>query len=233
MRVLGLVPARGGSRRLPGKNLAYLGGRTLVRRALETALAARRLTAVGLSSDDPAILREADGLPSVLTLERPAELASDVARSFDVVVDARRAAERLLETRFDAVALLQCTSPFTEPADIDGAVELMERTRAGSVLTVTEADMAYHPTKLRRLNGDRLVPYAGAGELIPSHELETFWVNTGSVYLSSSDALAAGSLVTSDVRGLQMPRRRSHDIDTAEDLEYARFLLDGSGERGD
>jgi len=180
---------------------------------------------VALSSADTEILREADGLPSVVVVDRPPELASDTARSFDVVVHGRAAAERAVGTSFDAVALLQCTSPFTEPGDVDGAVELMERTGAGSVLTVTEADMAYHPTKLRRFDGDRLLPYLGSGELIPSHELEAFWVNTGSVYLSSADALAGGSLVSDDARGLRMPRHRAHDIDTPEDLDYARFLL--------
>jgi CMP-N-acetylneuraminic acid synthetase len=224
MQVLGLVPARAGSRRLPGKNVALLGGRTLVRRTLETALAARRLAAVALSSDDPRALAEAEALPAVIAVRRPAELASDTAASFDVVAHARGEVERVLAKRFDAVALLQCTSPFTAPEDIDGAIELMQRTGAGSVLSVAEADMAYHPTKLRRLVGDRLIPLSGSGKLVPSHELDTFWVSNGSVYLARADTLEAGSLTSDDVRGLPMPRRRSHDIDTVEDLEYARFL---------
>lgn len=233
MRVLGLVPAREGSRRLPNKNLALLGGRTLVRRALDTALAARRLGAVALSSDDPRALAEAEALPRVIVVRRPSELASDTASSFSVVEHARGEVERGLGERFDAVALLQCTSPFTAQQDVDGAIELMERTGAGSVLTVCEADMAYHPTKLRRLDGDRLVPVAGTGELIPSHQLEPLWVNNGSVYLSRAETLAAGSLVSDDVRAFPMPRERSHDIDTAEDLDYARYLLERCAERGD
>ena len=72
MRVLGLIPARGGSQRLERKNLAILGGRTLVRRALETALAARCFDTVALSSEDPEILAEAHGL-DVVRIERPPE----------------------------------------------------------------------------------------------------------------------------------------------------------------
>ncbi|MGI8660840.1 MAG: cytidylyltransferase domain-containing protein [Thermoleophilaceae bacterium] len=231
MQVLGLVPARKGSRRLPGKNLALLGGRTLVRRALETALSADRLTAVALSSDDPAAIAEAEGLLGVIVVRRPAELASNISPSLAVVEHARHEIERRLDTRFDAVALLQCTSPFTAPKDIDAAIELMQHSGAGSVLTVAEADMAYHPTKLRRLDGDRLMPFSGTGELVPSHQLEPLWVNNGSVYLSRAATIDAGSLLSADVRGLAMPRRRSHDIDTTEDLEYARFLLERSGER--
>ena len=87
VRTLGLVPARGGSKRVERKNLARLGGRTLVRRALDTALAAGCFDTVALSSDDPEILDEAEGL-EVLALRRPPALSTDTARSFDVVREA-------------------------------------------------------------------------------------------------------------------------------------------------
>ena len=89
MRVLGLVPARGGSSRLPGKNLARLGGKTLVRRALETAVSAGCFDVVALSSDDDEILAEAQGL-DVAPLRRPAELATDTALVRDVALHALR-----------------------------------------------------------------------------------------------------------------------------------------------
>ena len=82
MRVLGIVPARGGSSRVPRKNLARLGGRTLVRRALETALAAGSLDVVALSSEDDEILAEAEGL-NVVALRRPPELAAAEPRDPD------------------------------------------------------------------------------------------------------------------------------------------------------
>ena len=115
MRVLAVVPARGGSRRVPGKNLAVLGGRTLVRRALDTTLAAGCFATVVLSSDDPAILAEADALPAVVRLARPPELATDTARSYDVVRHAVDTLEARGAGSFDAVAIVQCTSPFTAP----------------------------------------------------------------------------------------------------------------------
>src|SRR5437867_10217739 len=87
MRVLVLVPARGGSSRVPRKNLAVLGGRTLVRRALETALAAGCFERVALSSDDDEILAEANGL-DVVALPRPAELATETSRAGDVALHA-------------------------------------------------------------------------------------------------------------------------------------------------
>ena len=79
MRVLGVIPARGGSTRAPRKNLARLGGRTLVRRALETALAAGCFEMVALSSDDDEILAEAEGL-DVVALRRPPEISTETSR---------------------------------------------------------------------------------------------------------------------------------------------------------
>src|SRR5680860_1270731 len=133
LEVLGLVPARGGSRRVPRKNLAEIDGRSLVARALDNVLAATGVGTVALSSDDNAILEEGARFEEVHLVERPPELATDKANSHSAVVHALAEVEARTGLRFDAVALVQCTSPFTEPGDIDGALELMERTGAGSV----------------------------------------------------------------------------------------------------
>ena len=224
MRVLGLVPARGGSTRVRRKNLARLGGRTLVRRALETALAAGCFDVVALSSDDDEILAEAEGL-DVVAVKRPPELATDTARAREF---ARHAFDELGE--FDALAIVQCTSPFTAPEDVRGAVELLERTGAGSVVTVTVADAAHHPLKMKRLDGDRLLPYLEDDRLTPSHELERLWVRNGSVYAFRRDVVLENGLEADDVRGYEMPAERSFDIDTPEDLAFAEFLVE-RGER--
>jgi CMP-N-acetylneuraminic acid synthetase len=224
MRTLGLVPARGGSTRVSRKNLARLGGRTLVRRALETALAAGCFEVVALSSDDDEILAEAEGL-DVVALRRPPELSTETARAREFALHAFR---ELGE--FDALAILQCTSPFTAPEDVRGAVELLERTGAESVVTVSVADAAYHPLKMKRLAGDRLEPYLEDDRLTPSHELERLWVRNGSVYAFRRDVVVDKGLEADDVRGYEMSRERSFDIDTAEDLAFAQFLVE-RGER--
>jgi CMP-N-acetylneuraminic acid synthetase len=223
VKTLGLVPARGGSTRVPRKNLARLGGRTLVRRALETAVAAGCFDTVALSSEDDEILGEADGL-DVVALRRPAELATETARASEFALHALRALGD-----FDALAIVQCTSPFTAPEDVRGAVELLERTGAESVVTVARADAAYNPLKLKRLVGDRLEPFLEDDRLTPSHELEALWLRNGSVYAFRRDVVERG-LEAQDVRGYEMPRERSFDIDTAEDLAFAEFLVE-RGER--
>jgi N-acylneuraminate cytidylyltransferase len=227
MRVLGLVPARGGSTRVPRKNLARLGGRTLVRRALETALAAGCFDAVALSSEDDEILAEAEGL-DVVTLRRPAELATERSLARDVAIHALRALDDPVRP-LDAIAIVQCTSPFTAPDDVAGAVGLLERTGAESVVTVARVTAAHHPLKLKRLEGDRLLPYLEDDRLAPSQELESLWARNGSVYAFRRDVVERG-LEADDVRGYEMPPERSFDIDTAEDLAFAEFLV-ARGER--
>lgn len=227
MRVLGLVPARGGSSRVPGKNLARLGGSTLVRRALETALEARCFGVVALSSDDDEILAEADGL-DVVALRRPAELATATSLARDVALHALRELDEPYGP-FDAVAIVQCTSPFTAPEDVAGTVALLEQTGAESVVTVARAEAAHHTLKLKRLEGDRLLPYLEDDRLAPSHELPALWVRNGSVYAFRRDVVERG-LEADDVRGYEMPQERSFDIDTARDLAFAEFLV-GRGDR--
>ena len=102
-----------------------------------------------LSSDDPAILAEADGLDGVLALERPAELATATARSLDVVLHALGA----LAATVDAVAIVQCTSPFTAPEDIAGAVALLDASGAGSVVTVSRVEGVHHPLQAQASGG--------------------------------------------------------------------------------
>ena len=223
MRTLGLVPARGGSRRVPRKNLARLGGRTLVRRALETAVAAGCFAVVALSSDDDEILSEADGL-DVVALRRPPALAGDTVRVSEVVRHALAALDDPAQP-FEAVALVQCTSPFTAAEDIAETVALLERTGAESAVSVVQLEAAQHPLKLKRLEGDRLLPYLADDGLAPSHELPPLWARNGSVYAFRRDVVERG-LAADDVRAYVMPSERSFDIDTERDLAFAEFLLE-------
>jgi CMP-N-acetylneuraminic acid synthetase len=225
---LGLIPARGGSQRVKGKNLALLGDKTLVRRALETALAAECFSTVALSSEDPAILVEAEGL-DVAVVRRPDELASDTALTYDAVLHALELLEREAGAPFEAVAVVQCTSPFTAPEDLAGCVSLLERSGAPSAVSVAAVDKAIHPLKLKRLEGDRLLPFLEDDAMRPSHDLPQLWIRNGSIYVSKRDVIASGQLVAQDVRGYPMPPERSFDIDTTLDLEFAQFLFERKG----
>lgn len=225
MRVLGLVPARAGSRRVPDKNLARLEGRTLVRRALETALESNTFATVALSSESPEILAEAKGLDRVVRVCRPNELATDDALTYDVVVHALQELETGHDDRYDAVAVIQCTSPFTAPEDLIGAVEMLRREDAPSVVSIVRVEAAHHPLKLKRLEGDRLVPFIEDDKLLPSQALPPLWIRNGSVYVSRRGVIDGGELLAENILGYVMPAERSHDIDTPRDLALAELLL--------
>jgi CMP-N-acetylneuraminic acid synthetase len=224
MRVLGIVPARGGSRRIPRKNLAEVGGKTLVRRALEAAAASGRLDPVVLSSDDPEILAEGAGVPGVLCLPRPPELATETALAIDVV---RQVVAEVERERFDAIALVQATSPLTAPEDVAAAVDVLARTGAESAATVVRLDHAVHPLKLKRLEGDRLVPFLEDDAMRPEHELPELWVRNGAVYVTRRDVVDRGLLISADCRAHAMPRERSVDVNEPIDLAFAEFLSRG------
>jgi len=178
-----------------------------------------------LSSDDPRILAEGSAVDDVLLLQRPPELSTPTATSHSAILHSLVESERVLGCAFDAVALVQCTSPFTLPSDVDGTIAVMERTRSGSVFSVTELDHAYHPAKVRLLEGDRLVAaYEGGLEPRAAHETSTLWINNGSVYLSRREVVERGSLASDDLCGFAMPAERSLDINAPLDLEFARFL---------
>jgi CMP-N-acetylneuraminic acid synthetase len=223
VRTLGLIPARGGSERIPRKNLAMLDGATLVRRALLTALDSSVLDLVVLSSDDDEILAEAERLDA-LALRRPDELATDCALAYDVARHAFDSVEDAGHGPFDALALIQCTTPFTAAEDIAGAVDLLRRSGAGSVVTVARIPDTVHPLKLKLLQGNRLVPYLRDDALTPSHDLPELWSRNGAVYASRRAILETGMLVAEDALGYPMPPERSLDVNTPLDLAFARFL---------
>lgn len=225
MRVLGVIPARGGSRGLPGKNLRPLGGRPLIAYSIDAGLNAK-LDRLVVSTDDAAIAAVAVDAGADVPFTRPAELATDEAGPIGVLLHALAELEGAGDTPYDAVAMLQPTTPLRTPADIVGSVELLAATGADSVISVTPVG-GHHPARMKWLDGDRLVdpPFAEAYENQPRQELDPMYIRNGAIYLTRRDTLLGGSLKGSDSRAWVMPRERSVNIDDADDLRYAELLL--------
>ena len=227
--VLAIIPARGGSRRLPGKNLRTLGGKPLVLRALETARAVRGLDRLALSSDDERILHLAAGFGDAVAIERPAALARDDSPAIAYVAHALATLERRERLRFGAVVILQPTSPLTLPEDVEATLTLLLRSGAESAVTVMRVDHAFHPAKFKRLEGDRLVPYLEEEDgRFSAADLPAVFVRNGAVYASRRSVIDRGRVIGEDCRGHVMPRERSIDINEEIDLAYAEFLLSRS-----
>ena len=226
LRALGIIPARGGSKRLPGKNVRLLGGKPLVAWAIEAARGARGLSSLVVSSDDRAVLDIARRYDPRLALPRPAEISADQSPAIDYVRHALKELEGQGQGPFDAIVIVQPSSPFTLSADIDATLDLLAASGADSAVSVMQLDHATHPMKMKTLRGDRLLPFLEEERgRMAAHELPEIYVRNCSVYATRRASIERGQILGDDCRGYVMPRERSLDINEELDLLFAEFLL--------
>jgi CMP-N,N'-diacetyllegionaminic acid synthase len=227
LRVLGIVPARGGSKGIPNKNIAPLLGRPLLSYTADAAKQSRRLTRVVLSTDDPQIAAVGKSLGLDVPFIRPSYLAGDDILTLPVLQHVVARLEQENEY-YDAVFTLQPTNPLRLPSDIDGAVELLERTGADSVISFVPVGEK-HPARMKEVTEDLKVvdpPFAELTEGLPRQKLKPYYLREGSVYLTRRDVLMElHSLKGRDCRAWKMPEERAFNIDTPFDLFVAEQLL--------
>lgn len=227
LNTLGIIPARGGSKRLPRKNVSLLGGKPLVAWSIEAARAATRLDHLIVSSDDEDVLKIARAYDPALALARPAELARDDSPAIDYVRHALQWLEAGGAGPFSSVAIIQPSSPFTLASDIDATIELLERSGADTAVSVMLVDHAIHPVKLKTMQGDQLHAYLEAERgRMAAAELPQVFVRNCSVYATRRHVVDSGQIIGDDCRGYVMPRERSLDINEELDLAFAEFMLD-------
>jgi CMP-N-acetylneuraminic acid synthetase len=230
LRVLGLIPARGGSKGVPRKNIKLLCGKPLLQYTAESALASRLLTRVILSTEDEEIAEA--GLRSGLEVPflRPRELAADDTPMLPVVQHALKCVEEPA-ARFDAVCLLQPTNPLRRAEDIDACIELLERTEADSVVTVLPVPAEYNPHWVYFQTGEGSL-YLSTGEPSPitrRQDLPPAFHREGSVYVTRRNVVMEGnSLYGRRLVGYRLDPALSVNIDTTEDWQRAAALLAGN-----
>lgn len=223
--VLAIIPARGGSRGLPRKNVLPFRGRPLIGWTIAAAQASRRIDQLILSSDDPEIIALAESLGCPAPFRRAPELSGDAATSIDVVLDAL---DRV--PGHDVVVLLQPTSPLRTAADIDGALERLSAAGAASCVSVGEAPS--HPWLVFKQDREgRLEPFTPVpeGASLRRQDLPSASVLNGAVYAAEVPWLRRERtfIKPGETVAWEMPAHRSADIDTLEDLRVAEVLADG------
>ena len=220
--VLALIPARGGSKGVPGKNVRPAGGKPLIAWTVEAAKASRYVDRVILSSDDAAIAEAAARFGCEVPFVRPAELATDKADSMSVV----RHALGALSERYDLLLLLQPTSPLRTAADIDAALERCLQGETQTCVSVCEPDKS--PYWMMTMPADHTVQPLFPPEQVPARRQDAppIFALNGAIYIAPTAHLAAGGgFVIKGTIGYVMPKERSLDIDTELDLRFADFLL--------
>jgi len=225
LSIVGIIPARGGSKGIPRKNLRDIAGKPLIAYTIEAARGAKLLTKVIVSTDDKEIAATATSHGAEVPILRPSELAKDNSPTIHTIQHMVRHIEDQ-GGKVDVAVTLQPTSPLRESVDIDGAVKILLDTGADSVISVTAAK--YSPYLMFTLNGDRLVPFFGEETKIRRQDLPKVYSLNGAIYVTRRDTLMKGnSLYGKDVRAYVMPEERSLDVDTLLDLRIIDLLLRG------
>lgn len=230
MNVLGVIPARGGSKAIPGKNLATIAGRPLLAYTADAALRSVRLSRVIVSTDDERIASVARTLGLEVPFMRPADLATDAAPMLPVL---QHAEHEMAARGFaaDAVVLLQPTSPLRRASHIDAAIALLDTTGADTVVSVVEVPHQFNPLSVMRLDGDRIVPWSLGPMVLRRQDKPRVFARNGPAVLAVRTGVLHGSdsnggaLYGADTRPLIMSAAESIDLDSPEDLDLLEYRL--------
>lgn len=223
-RVLAIIPARGGSKRLPRKNVLSLAGKPLIGWTIEAAQKSKYIDDVFLSTDDKEIADIASQFGVTVPKLRPAELASDTASSSDVIIYTLKE----FGQKADIVVLLQPTSPLREVVHIDEALELFIRKSAFSVVSVTPCE--HSPLWANILPDDAsLASFLRTVGEQRSQDLSQYYRFNGALYIFDAKKLLEAGEICYDSNSFAyiMDNKFSIDIDQPFDLELAEFLLRG------
>jgi CMP-N-acetylneuraminic acid synthetase len=227
MQYLGLITARQNSKRIPGKNLKALCGKPLIAYTIESALASARLNRVVVSTDGEEIASVARQLGAEVPFLRPKEVATDEASSVDVILHALSWLEREENAFFDALVLLQPTSPLRRGSHIDAAIALYEAREADCVVAVSEPDRHPYWTKTMDAEG-RLEPFLPVDPALyrQKQAAPQVWSSNGSIWvLRRSSFLARREIYGGRTFGYVMPRSEGIDIDTPWDFRLAELIM--------
>jgi len=222
-KVLAVIPARGGSKGLPGKNIMPLKGKPLIGWTLLSARESRYVDRIILSSDDPDIIQTARRLDCEVPFERPPDLADDLASGFDVLIHALDN----LEEHYDYAVYLQPTSPLRAAVDIDACLLKCHQQNVSTCVSISATDKP--PEWLFYLRpDDGLSPYIEERpDKLQRQRFDQLYLPNGAVYAVHTGRFRqTGKFINSDTVGYLMPKERSIDIDDLVDVRLAECLLD-------
>lgn len=224
--MLAIIPARGGSKGLPGKNVRPLCGKPLIAYSIEAALGAKEVDRVIVSTDSPDIARVAGAFGADIPFMRPEELAQDASLAIDTYIYTVERIRREEGCAVDEIVVLLPTCPLRSSEDIDAAIRLFRAKSADSVISYYEAP---HPVQWYKYMDDHgvlrsVLPEDGA--LANRQSERKSYLPNGAIYVFKYSMLKEQRVYYTDRSYPHiMPRNRSIDIDNIEDFDYAEYLL--------
>jgi CMP-N,N'-diacetyllegionaminic acid synthase len=227
MKILGLIPARAGSKGVPRKNIKLLGGKPLIAYTIESAMDCDLIQDVVVSTDCQEIMDIATKYGADVPFLRPDELANDSAKSIDVVIHALEYLKHL-GREYDAVILLQPTSPFRKKGFLDEAIQQYKKDNLDSLISVLPVPTEYNPHWVFEVNENGFLKLSTGDDTIISRrqDLPEAYIRDGSIYVTSAEVILKKKTFYGKKLGYIVHDNNCHvNIDTIKDWEFAENLV--------
>lgn len=231
LRTLGLIPARGGSQRVPDKNLKPLNGKPLIAYTIEAAKQSKHVNRIVVSTDSEKIAETARQFGADVPFLRPSAISESGSTEMQFLKHALKWFAENEDYEPDLIVLLYPTSPFRKSASIDAAVEkMLEHPKADSLRSVRLC--SEHPCKMWRIEDDHLKPYVETEDsnlhTLSYHLLPTTYIQNASIYITRPRTIRnKRSYIGDTVIPLVMDESESVDINTPLDFQFAEMIMKG------
>lgn len=227
-KVLGVIPARGGSKSIINKNIADLNRKPLIEYTIQHANKSLLLDSFIVSTDSVKIANIAKKSGAQVPFIRPKKLSNDKAESIDVVIHALKFMENKKSTKYNYVVLLQPTNPFRSSCMIDKAIKIIKKSKFDSVVSVVDVG-ANHPHRMYKLGKkNKIIPFVKnlKNPMMPRQKLPLVYIRSGDIYVTTRECLInKKSLIGDNSFGLVVESNSTINIDDAFDLELAKLKI--------
>lgn len=225
LKVMGVIPARGGSKGLRRKNVKLLGDKPLIAHTIEAARKSNYLDRVIVTTDDEEIREVGLAYGAESPFMRPRELAQDESLTVDALIHCVEYMRKQENYQPDYICLLQCTVPLRNSEDIDGCIEKCISSTYDACLTICEAES--NPYWMKVLDKEKLNPLMKQqGTILRRQELPVVYQLNGAVYvIKTEELLRSKSVHIENTTGYVMPVERSIDIDSELDFIIAESIM--------
>jgi CMP-N-acetylneuraminic acid synthetase len=226
INILGLIPARSGSKGIPNKNIKVLLGKPLIAHTIDKASKSKYIDHLIISTDSNVIADVARQYGGEIPFLRPAELASDQSRAIDVIIHAVLSMEKYDNKIYDLIAYLEPTSPNRSVEDIDNAIEQFLQTDADSLASVVEANQ-YHPILMKKIENNRIRPFClDEPEGMPRQLYDPkAYMRNGAIYIFRRSNILSHVMWGKEIYPYEMPIERSACIDDMNDWYLAETWM--------
>lgn len=221
-KILAIIPARGGSKGIPHKNIINLCGRPLISYTIEAAIRSKYIDYTIVSTDDEEIAKVSKGYGAEIPFLRPAELATDTSKTVESVIYTIRTLQEGGKF-FDTIVLLQPTQPLRTSEDIDSAIE--KYYACGNVALASVSEVDDHPILIRAIENEKLIPLLNISSTCRRQDMPAFYRVNGCIYINEISEVNEHTSFNDNVLSYIMDKSHSVDIDEELDLTIAEYYL--------